>query len=295
MARENKLFLYPAKDNLPNAAYFNISERCYDDDPLMIGAFHWHDYFEMEFFFEGEGIHIFNGKRMEASRGTMYLLTPSDFHTLYRKKENENLRFFNVNFNEYAISEELIKLVSLYGAPMTVTATESECEELYREFSALVAEYNGASPAREQMIRAMFDKIFIIFWRALEREGGKNAPDAPKRSSAVQYIVNYLRLHFRERVSLTSLALELHLTPNYLGEIFRKEMGKTFSDYVQLMRLNYAEKLLLGSELSVFQISEQSGFHSAAYFIKIFKKVKGKTPLDFRINKMTSQKERVIS
>lgn len=291
MAGENKLFLYQAKDNLPNAAYFNVSERCYDDDPLMIGAFHWHDYFEMEFFFEGEGIHVFNGKTMDVSRGTVYLLTPSDFHTLYRKKEKENLRFFNVNFNEYAISEELIKLAASYGAPMTVKVSEGECEELYREFSSLAAEYEGDSPVREQMMRAIFDKIFIIFWRALEREGGAGAPDKAKRSSAVQYVVNHLRLHFRESVSLASLAHELHLTPNYLGEIFKKETGKTFSDYVQLMRLSYAEKLLLGSELSVLQIGEQSGFHSVSYFIKVFKKSRGQTPLDFRINKRTNEKK----
>ena len=101
MPRENKLFLYQTQERKysDNATYFNIEDRTYIYDPLMVNAYHWHDYFEMEFFCEGEGTHILNGETLTVRRGSIHLLTPADFHTLYKKEEYGELKYFNVNFN----------------------------------------------------------------------------------------------------------------------------------------------------------------------------------------------------
>ena len=284
MTRENKLFLYQTKGRMytENATYFNIEERRYKYDPLLIDAFHWHDYFEMEFFYEGEGIHIFNGETIDVKRGTIHLLTPADFHTMYRKDEYGELKYFNVNFNEYALSPEFIRLMSEYGAPMTTIVSEEECEQLQREFSELTEECNSSKPLREMMMKTMFERIFIIFWRSLTLNMPESLRIKPQHDNNVRYIVSYLRVHFREPVSLSALAAEVHLTPNYIGEIFRREMGMSFTDYVQRLRLNYATNLLVSTDLSIADISVQSGFHSVSYFIRTFRLANGKTPLEYR-------------
>lgn len=284
MPRENKLFLYQTQERIytENATYFNIEERNYKYDPLLINAFHWHDYFEMEFFCEGEGTHILNGETLPIRRGSIHLLTPADFHTLYRKDEYGDMKYFNVNFNEYALSGELIKLMSEYSAPMSTVVTGEDYDILYRDFKALTEEYNSDKPMKEFMIRTLFEKIFLTFWRALTRNIPENLRQAPKRDSNVRYIVSYLRIHFRESVSLSALAKEIHLTPNYIGELFRRETGVSFTDYVQRLRLNYATNLLVSSDLPVADISVQSGFHSVSYFIRTFRLANGKTPLEYR-------------
>ena len=82
--------MYPMQtpEYAESASVFNITERNFLYDPLLNDTFHWHDYFEMEFFCEGEGTHMLNGKPHAINRGSIYLLTPSDFHTLYRKAED---------------------------------------------------------------------------------------------------------------------------------------------------------------------------------------------------------------
>ncbi len=284
MPRENKLFLYQTEDRkyTENATYFKIQERNYKYDPLLVNAFHWHDYFEMEFFCEGEGVHILNGESLDVRRGSIHLLTPSDFHTLYRKDEYGDMKYYNVNFNEYAISSEMIRLLGEYNAPMSVIVSGEDYDVLYGEFKALTEEYNTDKPLREMMIRAHFEKIFIIFWRALTKNSTRYVRQTPQKDSNVRYIVSYLRIHFRESVSLAKLAEEVHLTPNYIGELFRRETGMPFTDYVQRLRLNYATNLLVSSDLSIADISAQSGFHSVSYFIRVFRIANGKTPLEYR-------------
>ena len=135
----------------------------------------------------------------------------------------------------------------------------------------------------------MVEKIIINFLRTLTKNTPVIINQAPKYESNVRYIVNYLRIHFREQVSLATIAKQVHLTPNYIGNIFRHETGVSFTNYVQRLRLNYATNLLVSSDLSVADISEQSGFHSVSYFIRIFRRINGKTPLEYR-NTTSSKK-----
>ena len=284
MPRENKLFLYQTQEQRysDNAAYFNIEKRNYKSAPLKVDSYHWHDCFEMEFFCEGEGVHILNGEAIAVKKGTIHLLTPADFHTLYKKEESGDMKCYSVNFNEYALSAELIKMICEYGAPLSTTVDGEDYEILQKEFAALEKEYRSDSPLRNMMMENMFEKIIIIFWRALTRKGHESKRQFLRHDSTVRYIVTYLRIHFREQVSLAALAKEVHLTPNYVGDIFRRETGVSFTDYVQRLRINYATNLLVSSDLPIAYISEQSGFHSVSYFIRTFRLVTGKTPLEYR-------------
>lgn len=293
LPKESNLYFLQTNDEnyAKNATYLCVEERIYKYDPKAENSFHWHDCFEVEFFWEGDdGIHILNGESMKVRRGTMYMITPADFHTMYRKTSGGAMKYFNVNFNEYALSEDLVRLISDCSVPKNTVVTEEECESLYRDFKMLCDEYNSNNPLREMMMRTVFEKILLTFFRALERNTPEGKRKIQTRDGNVRYIVNYLHIHFREPVSLLSLSREVHLTPNYIGEIFKKEVGVSFTDYVQRLRLNYATNLLASSDLSVAEISFKSGFHSVSYFIKSFRTVTGKTPLEYRNSVSGSKK-----
>ncbi len=285
VTKDSKLFMFPTKDPTysEDAAYFNIKRRSYVEDPRFTSSFHWHDYFEMEFFCEGDGVHILNGKELEVRKGTIYLVTPADFHTLYpHQGKAESMRYYNINFNEYALSPDMLKLVGEYSAPMSTVVTGEDYDVLCREFKALNEEFHSSRPLKDEMVKILFEKIFLLFWRELIKGGGEPQRAWPRKDSSVRYIVSYLRIHFREQVSLTALAKEVHLTPNYIGELFRKETGMSFTDYVQKLRLGYATNLLVSSDMSVADISAQSGFHSVSYFIRSFRLANEKNPLEYR-------------
>lgn len=99
-----------------------------------------------------------------------------------------------------------------------------------------------------------------------------------KGTSVVGLAVAYIAEHYREGVTLKQVAAECHINTSYLGQIFKKETGSAFTDYVNAMRVREAQRLLANPTLKVYEVAEQVGFTDYHYFLKIFKKVTGATP-----------------
>ena len=74
----------------------------------------------------------------------------------------------------------------------------------------------------------------------------------------------------------------IHLSPNYFGDLIKKETGKTAQEYIQEKMINVAKEKILGSEKSVSEIAFELGFQYPQHFSRIFKKNVGYTPKEYR-------------
>ena len=95
-------------------------------------------------------------------------------------------------------------------------------------------------------------------------------------------ITRYLQEHLSEEISLTILADEFHLNPQYISQLFKSEIGVGFLAYLTNIRMEKAKKLLLSTSLSVAEVAQQSGYGDYRVFTKVFKKAEGVTPSQFR-------------
>lgn len=96
-------------------------------------------------------------------------------------------------------------------------------------------------------------------------------------------ILTYIQIHFRKDLSLDHLAERMNLHPNYISSLFKKETGQTFVNYLNMLRIQAAQELLMSnSDLSVSSIGQQVGYDSKCYFSKVFKKYTGTTPGAYR-------------
>jgi len=78
------------------------------------------------------------------------------------------------------------------------------------------------------------------------------------------------------------LAGELNISPRYLSDVLRQETGKTALDHVHLYLIKEAKNLLLSSDRNVAEIAYQLGFETPSYFTRLFKKVVGYTPVQYK-------------
>jgi Predicted sensor domain len=92
----------------------------------------------------------------------------------------------------------------------------------------------------------------------------------------------YLNEHKNEMVSLNKIASICHISSSYFSRLFAKEIGENYSSYVSKLKVQWAKNLLENTDRSILEISEDLGFNEAGYFIKIFKKYEGITPLLYR-------------
>ena len=99
---------------------------------------------------------------------------------------------------------------------------------------------------------------------------------------AVRKAVGYIRGHFREELTLEDVAQAVHFSPYYLSRLFREELGLTFVNYLTIVRMEEAKRLLLETDQTVSRIADAVGYQDPSYFTKVFKKMEGQTPTQFR-------------
>jgi len=98
----------------------------------------------------------------------------------------------------------------------------------------------------------------------------------------INKVCQYVQKHYRENISLQKTASLLHLSDAAFCKFFKKATGKTFSDYVNDIRIGNACSLLTESDKPISAIAFNCGFESLTYFNRVFLKKKGSTPRQFR-------------
>ena len=95
-------------------------------------------------------------------------------------------------------------------------------------------------------------------------------------------MAKYALEHYHEELSLKILAKHFKVNAAYIGQNFRKDTGKSFSDYVREIRIKKAKEMLLGHDNTAKEIGVKVGFLNDAYFSATFKKETGLTPAEYR-------------
>ena len=100
--------------------------------------------------------------------------------------------------------------------------------------------------------------------------------------SGVRGILSYLDRHYRESVSLEQLEQRFFLSRNHICRSFKKATGLTVSQYVNRRRMTDVQRMLRSSGLPIAEICYAVGFGDVAYFTKLFHRITGCTPSQYR-------------
>lgn len=101
-------------------------------------------------------------------------------------------------------------------------------------------------------------------------------------SQITQRCITYIDFHYAETLSLSFFADMCHVTKSYLSTLFRKETGTTITDYIHNVRIRHALVLLNSTALPIHAIAASCGYPDINYFIKIFKRLNGTSPKQYR-------------
>lgn len=92
----------------------------------------------------------------------------------------------------------------------------------------------------------------------------------------------YIRKHYQSKISYEILGEELRFHPNHIARCMIRNLGITPIEYVNRVRIDHAKILLISKDWSIEMISERCGFSNSAYFSRLFKKLEGVSPNEFR-------------
>ena len=101
-------------------------------------------------------------------------------------------------------------------------------------------------------------------------------------SPIVSRVLQYVKVHYCEAMSIKKIAAHFSVNPSYLGYLFKQETNLYFSDYLNQIRIQEAERLLLSTDRTMSEIASKVGYSDVTYFNQIFKKYNGISPAKFR-------------
>lgn len=103
-----------------------------------------------------------------------------------------------------------------------------------------------------------------------------------KKHWAVSTLESYVNKNFNQNISLQSISKLYFVNDKYMGRLFKKQMGLTFHEYLNNIRLDQAVDMLLHSNESVISIAMNSGFQNVTYFNRVFLKKYALSPTQYR-------------
>lgn len=123
-------------------------------------------------------------------------------------------------------------------------------------------------------------ETFLALKKELDGSRGRAEPTLPL--SIVQKICLYIEENLSSALTLSEVSAIFHYNSSYLSRMFKAERGEGFSEYVNRVKIERASRLLLETNLKIYQIAEAVGFRDVRYFTRLFSQLTGKTPSEYR-------------
>lgn len=230
---------------------------------------HSHAYCEMTLYEPFDGAVIVNNKTIGMDTITAVLIAPSDFHRIEVAGE-QNAGYIKVAFDSDLFGEE---------KPIEATVILQNIGEqdfvvhLFREI------------ARNRQNSAYTKQLAQTAVCALLEKGNTLLPSNPAEGGKlINRALRIIHERFNEELTLSSLAKELSVSPQYLSGAFKKNTGATFLEHLNGMRLHYAACLLLETQEHTSVICERCGYRNLSHFLRSFKKMFGVSTGVYRKN-----------
>ncbi len=268
-------FVHCLHESRPAVTKENIKKHIY----------HYHEYIELLYFPDSEGVVWINGTKNPFSPGMFIIVNSQKPHVVHFHKKGT---IFCIKFLPQVLYDnEQSFMYFKYVAPFIssdenryiFSDAEIKNTSIPKLLEDIMSEWNDKSVAYELMIRANILRIFVnIFrlWNNTENLFGITNL-TPEITKSLEYITkNYQSVTEKDAAELCGLS------PNYFSSIFKKQMNISFRDYLVNIKIAEAEKQLLTTTKSITEIAEEVGFSTTSHFISIFRRKKGITPAQFR-------------
>ncbi len=264
----------------------NRSFLCYEVKlPSFDFFWHYHPEYELTYILRGNGKRLVGDSYENFYEGDLVLLGPSLPHTWFTEKTSkENYRAiviqFSLNFIEpmlqYPEMADIKKL--LRKADKGLKFSYQKSKELSVDLHQIL--HNKGVDSITSLL-LLLQKLSNSRTISLATPGFRPIK-GNQNQQRINIVFQYVQQQFKNGISLREAASLIHLSQSAFCKFFKRISGKTFSDYVNDIRIAHACQLLIESDMLIEQIAYESGFDSLTYFNRIFLKKKETKPGSFR-------------
>lgn len=260
---------------------------------------HWHEEMELLFLQKGSYPIRVNTKEYMVAAPAIMCIHPGEIHSILLGKDcQESAVVFHLNilsFEHYdAAQEKLIRplMEGLYRLPVLIDERNPLFEEIkacYKRMEQKIKEIKSCGQEKEifkqasylQFKAALFEMLAILYKnnqiKAVRQEQGSEY-----QIESLKRVLDYIGKYYGRTITLMELSGLVHMNPQYFCRFFKRNIGKTVTEYLNDIRIEQAADRLLSTNEKVITIAQDCGFDNIGYFIRRFKQALGCTPTEYR-------------
>jgi len=250
----------------------------------MITLPHWHR--DIEILFVEQGIiRITVGREtFLTKKGEIVFINPNEIHSIL--SESDDVEYHAIVFSECLITfpdehffQKRITSPLFSGdavLPRFLSEKEPFYSKIFNDFKK-ISEINFSGDP--EILSFLIHSFSILLKEERIQSVKKNDRRLP---AAIKDSMDYIKQHFKEKITLTDLARIAHLSENYYCNCFKECTGLTAFEYLHTVRIEAGRHLRVSTDLSIQEIAAKCGFENVGYFIKIFQKKYYTTPKRYR-------------
>ena len=256
---------------------------------------HWHYFAELVYILDGSAQITCDGRTTIVSQNELVLFPPSSVHSIF-PAEGGLRRFIGIKFDTATFSN-----TSSYAPSVTsifryarsnhmqnhFSVEESQKLQCPEIFSVCVDESKSYQYGRDIMMRSHIYELIIRIVRLWMSQGFdiNGCPVSPSDNYGIENIAEYIDIHLEENLRVTDIAEKCNMSYSGFAAKFHEQYGISCKEYIDRMRIFKSEEYLLFTDQSLSSISQKIGFADCSHFIRTFKKHRGSTPGQFRLQK----------
>ena len=240
-------------------------------------SLHFHDYIELTILEKGSGIHVINGTEYYYPAYTYTIMDHRDCHAFFNLSQDNSV--YNLVLSPSLLSNGQLNKILHLTADKICYLDEDTGKSVIALIDSLYYLQKAATYILPDFIRNVSDNLVELFMSNFINQ--KNV-DTLSQKSELQQALEYINLHFKEKISLTEVAEYSKYNPTHFSKLFHKKMGVTFNHYVSSLRVNYAKRLLLNTEYPISFICFECGFSSVSSFNRNFSEIVGMPPITYK-------------
>jgi AraC-like DNA-binding protein len=251
--------------------------------PAFEFKWHYHPEYELTLITRGSGKRLVGDSYENFETGDLVLLGPGLPHTWSSNEvQNKNASAVVIQFSE-SFLEKFISLPEFKGIGDLLTSAMrglyfSRSNELREDIERLpdrsgVEKITSLLNILQKLSTQKSNHLSSEYFSAVKGEENENR---------INKVCQYIQKQASRSIDLEQTAALIHLSPSAFCKFFKRATGKTFSDYVNDIRIGNACHLLTESDKAVGEIAYETGFESLTYFNRVFLKKKKVTPRSFR-------------
>lgn len=265
--------------------------------PEIMPTSHWHGHIEINYLFNCSADYLINGKHISVPEGKMILFWASIPHQMVAYEgEGEMVNIYiPLNaFLSWKMSNDFISNI-LHGEVLVADnlhASDKVITQLWQDDLQKKEIYLTMQVIDE--IRNRIRRMSMEPYSTFDLNRNSNKQDRKSLVSGlphIQTILKYIADNYDQKITIDDVAKLTGLHPNYVMKLFQGIMKISIKQYINQLRLQHAQALLVDTNNPVLNIALEAGFGSISRFYDIFQREFNMTPLQFRNSIVNPQKE----